>query len=105
MEVCLEIPLSYYYEQNPDHGCPKHICIMLALLLLFFKSSNEKNCDPLQEKIKHVLDGGMDTENVKKIFQMFLPVKFHRWQQLFEQVKKYMNDIFYNIPLQEILAY
>ena len=105
LKVCLEIPLSYYYERNPDHGYPKHIYIMLALLLLFFKSSNEKNCDPLQEKIKHVLDGGMDTENVKKILQMFLPVKFHRWQQLFEQVKKYMNDIFYNIPLQEILAY
>lgn len=105
LKVCLEIPLSYYYQHNGNQGCPKHICIMLALLLLFLKNCKEKNCDPLQEKIKNVIMGGFNRENISNVLQMFLPAKFHTWEELFEQVTKYTNDIFYNIPLQEILAY
>ena len=49
--------------------------------------------------------GGINRETISNVLQMFLPAKFHTWEQLFEQVTKYTNDIFYNIPLQEILAY
>jgi mannitol 2-dehydrogenase len=104
LKVCLEIPLNYYYEHEPN-TIPKYLCVLLALLLLYLRDSKDPSCDPLQKQIKKEIEVDLDLPAVQRALQLFLPTSLHGWEPLFEGVKKYMNDIFYKIVLQEILTY